>query len=124
MPEAQPLPEETTESVQTTAPEEEPFEPLDGSYIYTNGKLELEFQHVIGVQTRMVQDENGVEFAQTALLTEPGVVVSAIDADMYDGKEAWRLCETTGAYAPILITDEILCVFWGLCRFGLHRKAG
>lgn len=107
IPEAQPLPEETTESIQTTAPEEEPFEPLDGSYVYTNGKLELEFQHVIGVQTRMVQDENGVEFAQTTLLTEPGVVVSAINADMYDGKEAWRLCETTGAYAPILITDDL-----------------
>lgn len=105
IPEAQPL--ETTESIQTTAPEEEPFEPLDGSYVYTNGHLELEFQHVIGVQTRMVQDENGAAFAQTTLLTEPGVVVSSINADMYDGKEAWRLCETTGTYAPILITDDM-----------------
>lgn len=93
-------------AAQMAVPREE-FEPLDGTYTYTNGDLMLEFHGVSAVHTRMVQGTDGTEFAQTTLLTEPGATVSAIHADMDNGKEAWRLCETTGTLAPILITDNM-----------------
>ena len=96
---------ETALPVETSIQEADAFEPLDGSYTYTNGKLQLEFGRVSGVKTQTVRDENGEEYEQTILLTEPGIVVTIVDPDMRDGTEGWRICETTGTLAPIPLTD-------------------
>ena len=94
----------TTETASTL--EETEFEPPNGIYTYINGNLSLEFQNISKALTRTVRNEQGEEYVQTTLLTRPGVTVAVLSADMDGSKEAWRLCEATGALAPIAITDQ------------------
>ena len=95
----------TEATPETTMPEEGDYQPLDGSYAYTNGKLQLEIDKVYGVKKRTAQDKNGEEYEQTILLTGPGAVVTIVEPDMRDGTEGWWICETTGTLSPIPITD-------------------
>ena len=104
------VPIETTEATppaETSISEEEGFQPLDGSYTYTNGNLQLEIGKVSGVKTRTVRDNAGVEYEQTILLTEPGTFVTIVEPDMRDGKAVWQICETTGTLAPIPLTEDV-----------------
>lgn len=106
-PEPQPVLEETAPLVQTTAPEETAYTPLDGFYTYTSGNLKLEISQVFGVKTEWVRDKNGVKFEQTTLLTEPGAVVTLVETDAQNGEENWRLCEETGTLGAIPLTEEL-----------------
>lgn len=75
---------------------EEPYQPLDGSYHYRNGKFQLQFTHVVGVKTQTVQDENGQTYEQTILLTEPGLLKEVIDAARDGSEKMWKFGELTG----------------------------
>ena len=83
----------------------------DGYFTYTNGGLHLEIGKIHGVETQVVSDENGEEYAQTTLLTKPGTVVTVMDAE---GGEDWYLCEETGAQQPMLLTGELSSAYIAL----------
>lgn len=105
--------EETQETV--------PMETVDGSYIYTDDDLRLEFTNVVEVQKNTIRAEDGEESTQTTLIIEPGTsyIVHTVDPE-----RGWRLVETTGTWDPILITRTDVGVLLSESDFYLANSDG
>lgn len=96
-------------------------ETADGSFLYTDDDLRLEFTHVAAVQKNTVRGEDGEESVQTTLIMEPGTecIVHAVDPE-----KGWRLVETTGTWDPIPITRTDVGVLLSESDFYLANSDG